>query len=219
MVGFLAAAIGGLVVCWKRWKQGELQYLWLYIMSISLTLSYIISRYFLVGENILARRMDAVLALFFLILFCLVFNKMVLNWGWHHLLLVIFVCSAAISASYSLGPNTNTVSADEYSAMSYIWSQEKDNTPYCVIAGTYPLLALEAISGKEIIGGGFPINEYFAQPELTNLFSTIKNEKAFSSAAFDVTNSSQCWLVGENKLVTEKQVMSFGSVNVWRFEK
>jgi hypothetical protein len=141
----------------------------------------------------------------------------------------IIVLSFAMSISYSLGPDTRAVSMDEFNAMEYVWYVEKESlaTPPCVIADTFPLLALEGISSKYIIGGGFPINQYFAQPEREALLQEmLKNPREeIWRQALDITKTNTCWLVvhtkdfHSNSFFNQHQldVVEFGSVLAWKY--
>lgn len=173
------------------------------IFSISLFISYIIGRYFLVGEQIISRRLDVVVALLGVIGFMAAKERM-LAWtaargksALPNLISFILLGSVAIAASYSLGPNSQTASTDEYHAMQYVWNQEKNNINHCVIADTYPLLALEAISGGKIVGGGFPIDKNFGQNELSPVFSEHSLERGLGwPKAVQLTYKNKaCWFV------------------------
>ncbi len=217
MVLFIIAVSVGLFISLKK---KEAAYTWLVLMWVSIMSSYIIGRYILVGEQILSRRLDNVVALLFVVL-CMVF----LNWlfrkerGALFSCFLVFLFSCSIIASYSLGPDTNTVSRDEYLAMKYVWSEEQDRGAHCVVAATYQLLALEAISRKEIIGGGFPINQYFAQPDLGKLLVDLERGKDYSllNRGLELTKADRCWVVMSSKSLKEQPTLTFRLVAVWRY--
>lgn len=168
------------------------------IFTILLT-SYFLSFYLLAGERLLSRRLDATLAFLFLILLFYglkdFFNK---KFG----ILVVAILSLAITASYTLGPDTFTVSTNQLAAAKYIWSQEKNINQRCVVTGdTYFLLALEAVSDKEIIGGGFPIDANFAQPKREEYFKLVRitmNNNLLNTTDVSVKDT-HCWFVDETK--------------------
>lgn len=177
------------------------------ILFLGVFVSLLIGRYFLVGEQILSRRLDLVFALgaVFFIGFTVkrIFSRyQIAEKATSRLLaiLVVFIFSLAITASYTLGPDTNTVSLTGYRNMEVVWDQEKENEKHCVIADTYPLLALEFISKKEIVGGGFPMNAYFAQLERVALWQEIKNKgyltKEELEKAKELTGAGECHIVG-----------------------
>jgi len=128
------------------------------------------------------------------------------------------VFSVIISASYSLGPDTGAVSGDEYAAMEKVWSEDRSSPTHCVVADVYPLLALEKISAKQVVGGGFPINQYFAQPELTAIMGGIKQGVSVNllARAKYITNAKQCWLVGNFNYGRPPEAV-FGKIKVWKF--
>ncbi|MDO8626023.1 MAG: hypothetical protein Q7K39_01015 [Candidatus Magasanikbacteria bacterium] len=198
---FWGGVASGVVISWRKREN-----LWLAIFTLGLFISYFISRYFLTGEQVLSRRLDATLALFSVLLFALALQELFshitkksLLLTTHYSLLIttplVIIASIAITASYSLGPDARAVSVDEYRAMEYVWSQEKDQDKHCVIADTYPLLALEAISGKEIIGGGFPIDANFGQSERVALFEKYSRELVIknNTAVQLPTPQGICW--------------------------
>lgn len=173
---------------------------WIVILTIGLFGSYFISRYLLAGEQALARRLEATLALLAILCFGFFKAKLIsiLPAARHPALWVTTVAigAIAITASYSLGPDARAVSRDEYRAMEYVWSQEKSASKHCVIADTYPLLALEAISGKEIIGGGFPIDANFGQSERVALYNKYSSEleiKDNTAVQLPVPGHETCW--------------------------
>lgn len=191
------------------------------VFSVGLLGSYIISRYFLIGENIFARRLDATLAVLFILPvvylgYNLLKNKAII-------FLVVLIFSAATATSYTMGPDTRVVSTNEYGAMQYIWNREQGNTKVCVLADTYPLLALEQISARQVVGGGFPINEFFAQPERLQLLSLSK-----TNSNLDISNPDSpivqakkligvksCYLVGDYHL--DRPMAQFGDIKIYNF--
>ncbi len=242
----------------ELWRRRTPAFYFLLPITLGLTGSYLISRYFLQGEEVLTRRLDVVLALLFVILFvegfyatlsrCPLLKKEgrgVVNDASPHYkdpsvpatghlpfvrggqLVAIAFLSIGIAASYSLGPDTNTVSTDEYQAMQYIWSQEQHNSEHCVLAETYPLLALEAISNKEIIGGGFPIDATFGQLERQRLYSAILKNSSFETwkEVLNLIKLNSCWLVAEKNTLQYNEFVKvevhnmqlFGNIVVWHY--
>ncbi|MFA5134155.1 MAG: hypothetical protein WC459_05135 [Patescibacteria group bacterium] len=223
MILFLSSAFVGLIKVFQEKK------FWLAAMSALTGGGYIVSRYFLSGENVLARRLDAAFALLLLILFFEIFRKILARIGNSKIILfgLILIFSIAITTSYSLGPDTNAASVNEYKAMEYVWSQEKNFNKFCALADTYPLLALEELSAKKIVGGGFPINEYFAQPERVELFKAMNensNEEILKSA-LRLTGASACYYVAHGDsfkyndyaLQNSEDFKLFGDMIVWKF--
>ncbi len=202
IIGLRAAHIGGLgslpTLSGNSNTNRQRSHLgWFLIITCGIYLSYIVTRYWLPGEHLLTRRLDIVLAFLFITLFTLgltQFSKLK-----HKIFLVVIsflILSISIAASYSLGPDTDTASTDEYAAMKYVWDSEKDEPKHCVIADTYPLLALEAISGHTIIGGGFPISHNFEQPELTQIISGHRDASILDvRTGLELTGAKRCWVL------------------------
>lgn len=216
MVLFFLGVIWGFWVSLKN-KKGE--HLLNNILFFSFFGSYIISRYFLAGENILSRRLDVVSAYFFLWFLVLALG----SWGWGEKLLqseivkkytqpvkkfslffgpalltiLVVIFTLAISASYTLGPDTKVVSKDELSAVEYIWVLERNQIRPCVLAGTYPLLALEAVSAKKIVGGGFPVYAYFSQPERVDLLNKLMDNPNVEilKSILSFVDTDHCWVL------------------------
>jgi|GEM_PF-1262923 len=229
MIIFLLLAFIGWCVAWYI-KENTVR--WFVPFTAAISGGYIISRYFLSGEQVLSRRLDNVLALCFLVLLVVCLREIYhrhlkMSHRYHSVILalVIIIFSAFGTAVYSLGPDTRTVSTDEYRVMEYIWNKEKTASNFCVIADTYPLLALEDLSSKKIIGGGFPINEYFAQPERIKMFDQMRSrpQPEYWQMAKSLTKAEHCYLVVlrdkiKTNELTEQEIMNlrvFGKVAVW----
>jgi hypothetical protein len=180
---------------------------------------YIICRYILPGDNLLSRRLDAVVALFILIFLFTAIEKFFTK-NLFVSILIIFFGSIAITASYSLGPYSRVVSADEFKAAQFVWSQSSGDTKHCVVGETYQLLALEAASQKQIIGGGFPIDENFGQSQLTALYYSFNNGETgmLRNTAKQLTGASECFFIGSiNDKIYSEQIAQFGNLVVYTF--
>lgn len=211
-----------MLIFWIIWLSGikkmlqvnsKLNNFWV-IFSVGILVSYIISRYFLSGDNIFARRLDATLAIIIILpviyfSYSLLKNKFVI-------FLTVFIFSAATASSFTLGPDTRTVSVNEYDAMQYIWNREVGNKKICVLSDTYPLLALEEISARQVVGGGFPINSVFAQPERIDLlnFANTNPELAATRSKL-LIGSDSCYLVGNYSLAFPMK--QFGNIKIFNF--
>ncbi len=177
------------------------------IFFLAMFISLLLGRYFLTGEQILSRRIDLVFALGTLFFLAFLFDYILTKWKIEEsrpkrLTTIIFILlfSLATTASYTLGPDTKSVSLGEYNKMQAVWEEEKEKDVHCVLADTYPLLALEAISGKKIVGGGFPMNAYFAQPERVELWEKWRETGRLSEEdwawAKQLTGAKDCQVVG-----------------------
>ncbi len=216
MVLFFIGAIIGLQ---KIFKQGSQSEKFLAATGAGLFMSYVLTRYFLTGEHILSRRLDATLA-FLAILFVVASIKYAINHNKFAAMFFVLIISIGATASYSLGPYSQAMSSDEYRAAQFIWTNIKNDNNFCIVADTYPLLALEAISHKKIIGGGFPINENFAQPELGVLFEEMRvsSTPVLWQKARDLTGATYCYLIipEQNNSSENVSLGRFGSFTVYR---
>lgn len=200
---------------------------WFLVITCGIYFSYIVTRYWLPGEHLLTRRLDVVLAFLFITLFTLGLSQIPFSKRKQPLIVIGFlILSISIAASYSLGPDTNTNSDDEYAAMQYVWNSEKSEQKHCVIADTYPLLALEALSQNTIIGGGFPITHNFEQPELTKIIDGQRDVSILDvRTGLNDTGAKRCWILvapGENisRFITSNSNATstlFGNVTLWSF--
>ncbi len=186
---------------------------WFILVALGIMIfSYVFSWYFMTGNHILARRLDVTITFFWLILVALgifyllenVFTKV----DEFTKVYAIAVMLAVVAAStYSSGPVLEVVTKDEVSAAEYVWEKIDKNSPYCVVANTWPLLGLEYVSGRKIIAGGFPVYLEYAQPERVKIFEgLIRKPKTddWLKKAFEVTKSSECWYLTEKRWMSDK---------------
>ena len=204
---FFGLAIWG---TWYALSRRQMTIVWFGVMSFALTGGYLISRYLLAGEQLFSRRLDPVLAIIYCVVIVFVLrylDRSITSQPIVAKLLPVFLIFDAlvIGALYTLGPDTGVVSTADAQAMEYVWQHDKNQPRHCVIADTYPLLALEAISHKQIIGGGFPINEYFAQPELQAIWRKANGTLSASDlqAAFLATGANNCWIVKNGTILNK----------------
>jgi len=61
------------------------------------------------------------------------------------------------------------------------------------LANTWPLLALEGVSGREIITGGFPYYYEYRQPERVQLFANMNYSPSvrYLNKAIEITNAQR----------------------------
>lgn len=179
---------------------------WLAALAAALFANHFIARLFLGGENILTRRMDFLLAFFVVILvFYALMNVVPEYWpagadkGAWIIAVFILLFSLISAVSYSTGPDASAISQAEYTAISKIWADNQGAAPLCVLAKTYPLLALEYLSQRQVIGGGFPINENFAQPERESVYQSLlqRDDESAKTAAKALTGAEVCYLVAQ----------------------
>ena len=143
---------------------------------------------------------------------------------------IILIClflALASTSTYASGPKLEVVTKDELKAAQYIW-QKLQATPaslreagrasypglaprsgagklqakdYCVLANTWPLLAVEAVSAREIIGGGFPVYQEYAQPERVKLFKgmSMRPSRRYMEKSLEITGASSCYFMTERR--------------------
>lgn len=178
---------------------------------------YEISNYFLTGNHIISRRLDSLVALVLVLLCFYGLNSLLKHLEHRSVIFVAVVClfSFVITGSYSLGPDSNTLSDDQYQAIQYVWSQEKNQSTPCVLADVYPLLALEAASSKNIIGGGFPIDANFGQLERVRFFKRLSSDFdiKLSSDIGMLIKSDHCWLVAQKAVIQKQRLDNLKNFN------
>lgn len=189
-------------------------------LLVLLLVGYFFGRYILVGEGVLSRRLDIVLAWCIIsLLFVGITQLIKFNWWQKNYVRIslVAILAVCISASYTLGPDTKSLSVDEYRAMQYVWNEVRSSSHHCVLADTYPLLSLEAISASKIIGGGYPIYMYFGQPERVELYNLANNNGDWLSRSKSLTSADHCWLVTKKENVNVEPIKYFGHTGVFKF--
>ena len=219
---------------WRRGDKNTLLFLTI-IFLIALS-SYFISWSFTEGVHILARRLNETIV-FFMILFLgygilLFLQEQKIKITTHKKILAIcFILAFSATATFASGPKLQLVTADELRAAKYIWSDLKnDKPPYCVIANTWPLLGLEAESGRQIVAGGFPLYGEYAQPERVKIFEGLSKKPAMKwiEGAFRVTKAPACYYMSEKRWMSDfvfddtiellGQPTQIGTVYIWKIE-
>lgn len=216
------------------WQEKKDRLLIFYLLIVVLIAEFIGS-YFLQGSQLFTKRL--VLANSFFLFFPLAIG---LNWiieKRKSLFLMVIIFLAFLSTTvYISGPKFQTVTGDELKASIYIFDNLKSKKgPYCVLANTWPLLALEGVSGRQIIAGGFPVYEEYAQPERVQLFNNLNRYPHINdfNKALEITGAEDCyfmtedlWIVpGRKKEVFESleklagQPLIIGDVYLWHYSK
>jgi hypothetical protein len=199
---------------------------WLLVFGSSLFFGYIISRYFLPGEHLLTRRLDPMLAFLVLTIFFVAISALASLEKYRIPIIVAFILgSAALAASYSLGPDTRNVSSDEYRAATYISEQVKNDDKYCVVGDTYVLLALESLTRGKVVGGGFPITHNFEQPELSKLQMNLNDISVVEvKYALRTTGAPYCFLITKTDGPISYYIKNgnasstqFGGITIWKY--
>jgi len=220
-----------------RFKRRERTVMLVAILFLITLSSYFISWSFTDGVHILARRLNETIVFFMIVflgaaLWHFVYHASVPILRRKRIIAASFLLAFAATSTYASGPKLQLVTGDELSAGQIVWSEHRfDQEPYCVIANTWPLLGLEAVSGKRIVAGNFPVYKEYAQPERVKIFEGMsKSPKAsWVEGAFRVTGASVCYYMTENRwindTVLEKTVellgepRRVGDVYIWRIEQ
>lgn len=176
-----------------------------------LLFSYIFSWYFMNGNHILARRLDLTIAFFWLIFIALGIFYLLEDFAKSRPIIIkiytLGILLALIATStYTSGPVLEVVTKDEVTAASFVWEKIDKNNPYCVLANTWPLLAVEYVSGRKIVAGGFPVYLEYAQPERVKIFEGLIRKPTkdnWVSKAFELTRASTCWYMVERRFLSD----------------
>lgn len=203
-----------------------------------LLFSYIFSWYFMNGNHILARRLDLTIAFFWLIFIALGIFYLLEDFAKSRPIIIkiytLGILLALIATStYTSGPVLEVVTKDEVSAAHFIWQHLEKQKPACVIANTWPLLALEYVSGRQVIAGGFPVYLEYAQPERVKIFEGLIRKPTkddWVGRAYETTGAEFCWYMVEKRFLSdsiwEENVKLFGNphyqigkVFIWKLEK
>lgn len=202
---------------------------------------YIIGWYLMSGDRLFIRRLDGMVA--FLLLILAMAGARVL---WRYMktfrvfkysgtkkafqMIMILFLSWFGTAAYASGPDLRVLSKGEYDSAVAVWNEEVKigASTHCILADTWSLLAVEAVSGKEVVGGGFPIGEQFEQPERDVLYrEAIREPRSIVlEVAKRKTGASACsFIIPEAQLSEEKRIktddvmgvkgVKFGDQWVW----
>jgi len=190
-------------------KLKKIKHPWIVILMIILLFiiltNQFIATYFMEGSRIMSKRL--VIMTSFLISIFLAMGV------YHWIYLSFFNQSAKIVAIvlflsllstfvYVSGPRSQVLTTDELRAAIYIWDILKtESGPYCVLGNTWPLLGLEAVSGRKITTGGFPFYYEYRQPERVNLFENMNKFPSirYLEKALEITKAKKCYFMTEER--------------------
>ena len=208
---------------------------WLFGIFIS---AYFLDFAFSAGLHIFVRRLDAFLAV------GLVFFFGYAVWQFlsaaklpitprKRTLAVLFFISVVAASTFASGPKLSILPADDKAAAALVWSElsaGNRNNHYCVIAESWPLLVLEALSKRQVIGGGFPLLPEYQQPDLTAIFNGLMKEprQEWLTIAGRVTQSDTCYYLNKKRLLSEPvfnqtvrllgKPRQVGEMYIWKIE-
>lgn len=192
----------------KAWREGDWRWRAFAFFGSTALGGYLVGWYFLEGERLFVRRLDALLAVL-LIVFFLKGVQSIVSKPYTLIsipyTLVVFLFAWFTTATYASGPDLRVVSRDEYRAAEFIWEVEKPREKHCVVADTWLLLALEGISERAVVGGGFPIDRNFGQKERVELLKEmISNPRPeLLAAAKEKTGADRCSVALDAGAVSE----------------
>lgn len=244
---------------WRWWLPATMMSLWIFVgfgiykilktedirlKVIGLLFStvfggYLIGWFVLNGDRLFTRRLDPVLAVLILILAIQGFSYLLakikfqfLNFKFKKFVIILLILALSwfVTFNYVTGPDMRVVSQDEYKSAEYINNNFQSVDPkFCILADTWVLLPLEGLSAGRIVGGGFPIDYQFSQPEMKVLFAEMSWEPrpAVLELSHKITETNKCWfvqsakLLGEDKVKVVSQVMNsqpekFSDLLVWK---
>lgn len=179
---------------------------------------YSIGWFFLTGDRVFTRRLDGFVAFICFIFFIYglqVIRPYIMKYVGQSISkkILLAICSIVamsvmVGSTYASGPDLRVLSKNEQDVARYIWDTiDKQQVHQCILADTWVLLSLEAASSGKIVGGGFPINEQFGQPERVRLLQSIltdPNEDTIATA-HRVTQAPFCIVTVPKESVTQEQ--------------
>lgn len=227
------------VIHYKKLPHPRLGILFILLLII-IFINQFIGSYFMEGNHIFSKRL--VLMSSFLIL-------TFLSWGIYQVIkklsnvfsrnaiivFIVLVLSFTSVTVYASGPKFQVVTVDEFRAAEYIWEEIRGDTlTHCVLANTWPLLALEGVSARHIITGGFPYYFEYRQPERVQLFDNMNKSPSirYLEKSLLLTGASQCYFMTEkrwiefnkqNEVIAQLDVLlgehsSIGKVMMWLYK-
>ncbi|MBL7141702.1 hypothetical protein ISS21_01235 [Patescibacteria group bacterium] len=207
------------------------------LMLVVILINQMISSYLMEGNHLLTKR---------LVVFTSFLIFIPLAWGAYCLIqkiskttviftLVLFLALVSTTV-YASGPKFQVVTADEFKTAEYIWQKLKQNPEEnkCVLANTWPLLVLEAVSGRGVVTGGFPYYYEYRQPERVQLFDNMNQSPSirYLEESLKITGAKECYFITEerwvyfdkreqiinqlNELLGEHQ--NIGKVMIWLYQ-
>jgi len=200
-------------------------------LLIILLVNYKLGWLFLDGLNVLPRRLDVFIALLCLLPLAFFIGETTSQFKKRGLRILAVCLSLWLILSYISGPQLDAnVTVDENAAMKKT-AQEigRDYPKYCVLADTWPLLALDAYTLREMAAGNFPETANHQQDRRVWLFDQIS---LYPSAellliAKQTTGADKCFLMLNSEKTPPTtidwlnshlgQAEVFGQEKLWRF--
>ena len=183
----------------------------LFLFLIILLFNQFIASSFMSGNHLFTKRM----VLFIAFLFALF-----LSWGVYLLVnrlslllskeiavfMIALIFSLVSTTVYASGPKAQVVTGDELKSAYFLYEKIKDEKHPCVLANTWPLLALEMVSARKVVAGGFPVYYEYAQPERVFLFENMNKTPSlrYLERILEMTGSKKCYFATEERFIIFK---------------
>lgn len=196
-----------------------------------LIINYTLSWFFLDGLHTLSRRLNV----FMVLLMVLILSWGIINWASSQKKILIIIVFLGLTSvlTYASGPVLEAaVTQDDTKAMKFIWQEIKGQPKnYCVLADTWPLLALEAYSSKEVVAGNFESDFNYQQPDRVKLLADFISQpsSAVLKEALEITQTQSCFVMADSHKIPQEtikkindllgQPRAFGNNFIWRYEK
>ncbi|MBI2633133.1 MAG: hypothetical protein HYW78_01960 [Parcubacteria group bacterium] len=200
------------------------------IILLLLLIGQIIAAYFMEGNHLLTKR--AVMAISFLFALVVSYGAYELIKNYKSGIAAFLILTPLIgTVAYASGPKMNVVTAEEMAMARYLMTVNTNQEPLrCVIGSTWPLLALEAESAKQIEAGGFPLHFEYRQPERVTIFNNlnVNPSRRDSELAREITNAQICFFWTEKRWMRKdslekitalfgEPIKVIGSNYLWRY--
>lgn len=207
---FWIISVIGIVKFYKKEEKNR----FIIFSFLSLLISYTLSEIAFDGVRIFAKRTEIIIALFLLIFFCYAIVEMI-NKQENNTRFVIATsfCALLAVSTLSSGPIMENATESDFKAAKWVFEQVKNDEKKCVIGNTWPLLALEYESGRQIITGGFPEGFEYSQKERVEIFNAMITNptKDVLEKAKEITGANKCYFMIRNKYITD----IYSDVNVY----
>jgi hypothetical protein len=222
----------------SSWKRVGL---WLMLSLFIFLVNQMVASFFMEGNHLFTKRL--VLLVSFLFFFPLAMG--LFSWLSSRRVVIVSVLIFSLAlvsvTTYASGPKFQMVTQDEREAAHYLWSiyqnegaPQQQDISYCVLANTWPLLALEGVSGRQIVTGGFPYYFEYRQPERVQLFDYMNRAPSlrYLEKALEITGAKNCYFMTEARWVffdrrqeiidSLDQILGprhqIGDVMIWRYQ-
>jgi len=198
---------------WRAWRKNDIVqkiFCWLSAVGVG---GYFLGNYILQGQRIFSRRLDLIFALATLVLF-LYGTYFVVNILRHKfaflrnryvtialVMVLISVWAGFTTFTYGLGPDMKVAAVADLEFAQKVVSEVGEGNPVCVLADTWPLLVLEGVSARDIVGGGFPMDLNYGQSERVAIYSEIVRDPSSTTTlqqARNLTKAAKCWVYVPN---------------------